>query len=85
MRIGDVEKAEVQVGEGGRVGETGDVPEGRGGAGAVSFGAELGGREYVLGLLDCLDLGNDDAGAGVEGVADGCVVVSGYPGEMCKD
>jgi hypothetical protein len=64
----------------GPVGQPPDKAEGGRRAGAVMLGAVLGGGEDVLGLLDCLDLRDDDAGSCVKGVTNGCVVVAGDAG-----
>ena len=62
---------------GGDGGDAGDEAEGGRGAGAASFGAVFGGRDGVSGFGDGVDLRDDDGGSGVEGEADGCVVVAG--------
>ena len=62
---------------GGDVGDAGDEAEGGRGARAAAFGAVFGGRDGVAGFGDGVDLRDDDGGAGVEGEADGGVVVAG--------
>ena len=62
---------------GGDVGDAGDEAEGGRRARAVDGGAVFGGRDDVAGFGDGVDLRDDDGGAGVEGEADGGVVVAG--------
>ena len=62
------------------VGDAGDEPEGGRGPRAAYAAAEFGGREHVLGFGDGFDLRDDNGGAGVEGEADGGVVVAGDAG-----
>lgn len=71
---------ERQLGLDGRVGDAREPAAGWGGAGAVDFLAEFGGRDDVFCVFDRLDLRDHDAGAGVEGVADVGVVVAADSG-----
>ena len=61
----------------GLVHEAGEEPEGRRASTAVVLCAVLGRGHDVLCLLDRVDLRDDDAGAGIEGEADGGVIVTG--------
>ena len=60
--------------------DTGNEAEGGSRASAAVLDAEFGGGDNVLGFGYCFDLGDDDAGACVEGVADGGVIVAGDAG-----
>ena len=57
--------------------DAGDEAEGGHGAGAADAGAVFGRRDGVASFGDGVDLRDDDGGAGVEGEADGGVVVAG--------
>ena len=64
------------AGVAGEGGDAGDQAERRGGAGAVVFGAVFGGGDGVSRFGDGVDLWDDDRGAGIEGEADGRVVMT---------
>lgn len=68
----------------GEGGDAGDEAEGRRGAGAVVFATVFGGGDDVPRFGDGVDLWDDDRGSGIEGVADGCVVVPGNTGVHCQ-
>lgn len=68
----------------GEGGDAGDEAEGRRGAGAVVFATVFGGGDDVPRFGDGVHLWDDDRGSGVEGVADGRVVVTGNTGVHCQ-